>query len=121
MFFSKNPALDTARKLHKKALLGKLEAEQTLDWAESMVLYHTQRVESLAKFVEQAEAVEREAIRKQHLPPPAPPRPKAMAEREEQGPKTLVDFHVQGGYAIPPEAPAKVSRRAKTEPKLAAA
>ncbi|MBT2336457.1 hypothetical protein J7E49_21415 [Variovorax paradoxus] len=58
LFIKKNKALEDARTLLKAAQIGQLRAQQDLDWAESMRIYHKLREESLVEFIARLEKLE---------------------------------------------------------------
>lgn len=58
LFTKKNKALEDARALLKAAQIGQLKAQQDLDWAESMRIYHKLREESLVEFIARLERFE---------------------------------------------------------------
>lgn len=58
LFTKKNKALEDARGLLKAAQIGQLKAQQDLDWAESMRIYHKLREESLVEFIDRLERIE---------------------------------------------------------------
>ena len=83
LFSKTNPALAAAKKLHAQALMGQLKAQQDLDWAQSMILYHTQRAESLGEFIAKVEALD------------------AKAAPAERGAKIVVD-NIAVGFGVDP-------------------